>query len=118
MCALVTGVQTCALPIYPRLEDGIFRQGNLDWQADCECDVRPKPHAFIRNVLNPPKTDIGCPFHTGCAANGPDPQFTRSEEHTSELQSLMRISYAVFCLKNKNSNILHQHYQTIIITYD
>src|SRR3546814_1682619 len=26
---------------------------------------------------------------------------TRSEEHTSELQSLMRISYAVFCLKNK-----------------
>src|SRR3546814_5447135 len=30
----------------------------------------------------------------------PDP---RSEEHTSELQSLMRISYAVFCLKNKNT---------------
>src|SRR3546814_2454047 len=28
----------------------------------------------------------------------------RSEEHTSELQSLMRISYAVFCLKNKNNN--------------
>src|SRR3546814_10173769 len=29
---------------------------------------------------------------------------TRSEEHTSELQSLMRISYAVFCLKKKNTN--------------
>src|SRR3546814_945657 len=29
--------------------------------------------------------------------------FVRSEEHTSELQSLMRISYAVFCLKKKNS---------------
>src|SRR3546814_4907397 len=28
--------------------------------------------------------------------------FDRSEEHTSELQSLMRISYAVFCLKKKN----------------
>src|SRR3546814_8949387 len=28
----------------------------------------------------------------------------RSEEHTSELQSLMRISYAVFCLKNKKNN--------------
>src|SRR3546814_1710860 len=28
--------------------------------------------------------------------------FERSEEHTSELQSLMRISYAVFCLKKKN----------------
>src|SRR3546814_8189753 len=30
---------------------------------------------------------------------------TRSEEHTSELQSLMRISYAVFCLKKKNIDI-------------
>src|SRR3546814_7773816 len=30
-------------------------------------------------------------------------QDERSEEHTSELQSLMRISYAVFCLKNKNN---------------
>src|SRR3546814_8948417 len=29
---------------------------------------------------------------------------TRSEEHTSELQSLMRISYAVFCLKKKNKS--------------
>src|SRR3546814_7705033 len=31
----------------------------------------------------------------------------RSEEHTSELQSLMRISYAVFCLKKKNKNRKH-----------
>src|SRR3546814_7365503 len=31
----------------------------------------------------------------------------RSEEHTSELQSLMRISYAVFCLKKKNSKDNH-----------
>src|SRR3546814_4672946 len=31
-------------------------------------------------------------------------QLARSEEHTSELQSLMRISYAVFCLKKKKSN--------------
>src|SRR3546814_7050616 len=30
------------------------------------------------------------------------PRYVRSEEHTSELQSLMRISYAVFCLKKKN----------------
>src|SRR3546814_8780391 len=35
---------------------------------------------------------IGLPFFVG-----------RSEEHTSELQSLMRISYAVFCLKKQNS---------------
>src|SRR3546814_5310707 len=31
----------------------------------------------------------------------------RSEEHTSELQSLMRISYAVFCLKKKNKTIIN-----------
>src|SRR3546814_9622125 len=34
----------------------------------------------------------------------PDRTLCRSEEHTSELQSLMRISYAVFCLKKKNTN--------------
>src|SRR3546814_2108376 len=34
---------------------------------------------------------------------------TRSEEHTSELQSLMRISYAVFCLKKKKNSNNHQH---------
>src|SRR3546814_9724411 len=33
----------------------------------------------------------------------------RSEEHTSELQSLMRISYAVFCLKKKKKNIRHKN---------
>src|SRR3546814_2488376 len=32
---------------------------------------------------------------------------SRSEEHTSELQSLMRISYAVFCLKKKNKTLLN-----------
>src|SRR3546814_4609575 len=36
------------------------------------------------------------------AANAHVPSPARSEEHTSELQSLMRISYAVFCLKKKN----------------
>src|SRR3546814_8414099 len=34
----------------------------------------------------------------------PSPTRLRSEEHTSELQSLMRISYAVFCLKKKNTH--------------
>src|SRR3546814_6083630 len=36
----------------------------------------------------------------------PLPQWVRSEEHTSELQSLMRISYAVFCLKKKKNNTI------------
>src|SRR3546814_4967513 len=35
---------------------------------------------------------------------GDEPPAGRSEEHTSELQSLMRISYAVFCLKKKKHN--------------
>src|SRR3546814_6287532 len=37
-------------------------------------------------------------------------QAVRSEEHTSELQSLMRISYAVFCLKKKNKNLKQNQY--------
>src|SRR3546814_9680367 len=49
------------------------------------------------------------PGHTGEANGyrpGDDPdraEHARSEEHTSALESLMRISYAVFCLKKKNS---------------
>src|SRR3546814_7060623 len=49
-------------------------------------------------------------FHSeGVRAYQPQP--VRSEEHTSELQSLMRISYAVFCLKKKNKSHKHKHTQ-------
>src|SRR3546814_2189994 len=47
-----------------------------------------------------------------CASDEPvgiDLPRIRSEEHTSELQSLMRISYAVFCLKKKKKRINHKH---------
>src|SRR3546814_4603197 len=47
------------------------------------------------------------PARTGAAGVAADPlrlPARRSEEHTSELQSLMRISYAVFCLKKKKSH--------------
>src|SRR3546814_2352469 len=52
---------------------------------------------------------------TGDVGRRFDPRRRRSEEHTSELQSLMRISYAVFCLKKKKIiKITHisitQHY--------
>src|SRR3546814_8735939 len=47
------------------------------------------------------------------------PYGARSEEHTSELQSLMRISYAVFCLKKKKTNyiqkITHNYFSKQII---
>src|SRR3546814_8502876 len=49
--------------------------------------------------LQPPQPRLG----------GLDP--FRSEEHTSELQSLMRISYAVFCLKKKNNNTTYNSSQ-------
>src|SRR3546814_5003039 len=41
---------------------------------------------------------------TGAHVIDPNAPANRSEEHTSELQSLMRISYAVFCLKKKKRN--------------
>src|SRR3546814_9460930 len=49
---------------------------------------------------------IGIPNHGNL--NIGDALTERSEEHTSELQSLMRISYAVFCLK-KNNNVTAHH---------
>src|SRR3546814_2275883 len=61
---------------------------------------------------------LAAPRYFVASANGiytsPKPCATsRTEEHTSELQSLMRISYAVFCLKkkknNKTSNITDPH---------
>src|SRR3546814_1921017 len=42
----------------------------------------------------------------------------RSEEHTSELQSLMRISYAVFCLKKKNQQKKKNHKQKNTLNYN
>src|SRR3546814_6910704 len=41
----------------------------------------------------------------------------RSEEHTSELQSLMRISYAVFCLKKKNNSKKTTYISSLLIQY-
>src|SRR3546814_3883673 len=59
----------------------------------------------VDRIQGPPAP---CPRRPAAAAAGPRPRpvdatavAIRSEEHTSELQSLMRISYAVFCLKKK-----------------
>src|SRR3546814_2874488 len=43
-------------------------------------------------------------------------RITRSEEHTSELPSLMRISYAVFCLKKQNTNQIMHTCRVIVYT--
>src|SRR3546814_7160740 len=53
-----------------------------------------------RHPLQLPDTETNHGGH----GKGHDQRCNRSEEHTSELQSLMRISYAVFCLKKKKQN--------------
>src|SRR3546814_6904199 len=91
-CALVTGVQTCALPISSRalrfagVEYEILRHALTTEQIaiyDSYADAWSIIHRNMERALE--LTAI----------------VDRSEEHTSELQSLMRISYAVFCLKKQ-----------------
>src|SRR3546814_9927634 len=147
-CALVTGVQTCALPILegaaaavpaaagqdhadqrvrrrarprhlhppagsrlrqrgggPRLLPAAGRQGAVlpaqGAAALTACGHRARfesvsclsngiENCKFTNSMNPPHRGLVFPYFSA-----------RSEEHTSELQSLMRISYAVFCLKTK-----------------
>src|SRR3546814_10258410 len=49
-----------------------------------------------------------CPAGGRINASNPCSEYMRSEEHTSELQSLMRISYAVFCLKKKTNKVKNE----------
>src|SRR3546814_4124778 len=67
-------------------------------------------------------TNNGSGTATGIAIADPLPAGTsfvpgRSEEHTSELQSLMRISYAVFCLKKKNTTFTTTSEEKLTITH-
>src|SRR3546814_5773020 len=68
------------------------------------------PYTTLFRSPGDPPVDRGCGCTAGrrCPhAGGVAAQDLRSEEHTSELQSLMRISYAVFCLKKKKiENVL------------
>src|SRR3546814_4200555 len=63
-------------------------------------------NAVIYDVLNPAKASMRAGVRRLSAYLGRARGATasRSEEHTSELQSLMRISYAVFCLKKKKTD--------------
>src|SRR3546814_8924389 len=83
-----------------------------DTHVDAAVDPRPLAQLRAEDLL---------PFAAGIAAGAeavmmahvsyPAVDVQRSEEHTSELQSLMRISYAVFCLKKKTieSTNLHEN---------
>src|SRR3546814_1922040 len=71
-----------------------------DWSSDvCSSDLRAAACAVLRKRPDDPGIHRAR-RRTGAADPG-SPEPGRSEEHTSELQSLMRISYAVFCLKKK-----------------
>src|SRR3546814_6549828 len=106
------------------LDDSRHRQpvrGRQALQPACllglEVDVAPRPpHSNIRSRTSSPgsqratsagagsesdSTDSGAAITCPPQSSGCESGRSRSEEHTSELQSLMRISYAVFCLKKK-----------------
>src|SRR3546814_6362901 len=105
-CALVTGVQTCALPIcsygigVSRLAGGIIEACH-----DAAGIVWPEAVApFKVGLINLRAADADCT--AACdrlygQLQSAGVEVLRSEEHTYELQSLMRNSSAVFCLQKK-----------------
>src|SRR3546814_8381673 len=71
-----------------------------------QCPHREASASCCRPHREPQISPVNCPGQNYAATLGGTAQIQfvyRSEEHTSELQSLMRISYAVFCLKKKNT---------------
>src|SRR3546814_2150621 len=88
----------------PRQQGGAALQEYVDAGARA-LDVRPRSPAAHRLAQ--------CEIREGARSRGGERRGAqrgpRSEEHTSELQSLMRSSYAVFCLKNKTQTISHLH---------
>src|SRR3546814_8140732 len=78
-----------------------MREYALNRESACDAQVmqhdQAAPQDYGRLLL---RLGVAQPMHAGLAGASP----SRSEEHTSELQSLMRISYAVFCLTKKKKN--------------
>src|SRR3546814_5223466 len=89
--------------VAPRLSSSARSRPNLSVQA---------PHPpLVTDLIQSFEPDYRAPFLAH-----PNRSSTRSEEHTSELQSLMRISYAVFCLKKKNKTTDHNNNTSSIKT--
>src|SRR3546814_3050093 len=98
-CALVIGVQTCALPIC--FANDIRRAGSEHEMHGglgdgIDAGMQMEEMGVDRRGRGP---GMGIDARGAVMHGRPDRYAARSEEHTSELQSLMRISYAVFCLK-------------------
>src|SRR3546814_3409398 len=120
-CALVTGVQTCALPICFAAKDRArwapCPRRSLALRQRCRALRRQPLQLWARQPrgqdrdLHRRSAWTAAPARQALAE-----RHWRSEEHTSELQSLMRISYAVFCFKKKNhSSILQELYPDMSI---
>src|SRR3546814_1487358 len=112
-CALVTGVQTCALPIFVvaivhavavAVHVGAARGGRGRGDRGGRLRTQRDHHADRGQ-------DVAERVFVGGGKAGVV-EVDRSEEHTSELQSLMRISYAVCCLKKKKKHDEHTNKQT------
>src|SRR3546814_2497388 len=91
----------------------LVRAGHTEAGCDLTKLAGLTPAAAICEILNPDGTMARLPdLKLFAQRHGLKIGTIRSEEHTSELQSLMRISYAVFCLKQKTiqyENIHSQH---------
>src|SRR3546814_6107562 len=107
-CALVTGVQTCALPI----SHAAAARGAGAVLADQLDAGHFDRRDHLAQRINDAAHVSGARFHALDRRQRHARQLRRSEEHTSELQSLMRISYAVFCLKKKKQQLNHTNENT------
>src|SRR3546814_8672750 len=100
--AIGLGAQVAKLVLAQRIADERGHHGNRRFHIACGAQ-RPER---LHRKLGPAFRHIK-PAVAGKARQGhffeTERGRTRSEEHTSELQSLMRISYAVFCLKKKTT---------------
>src|SRR3546814_5354936 len=86
----------------------VFQAGHWDWQRPHSVQVVKSSQPFQEksSMFPAPRVSVsGSTF--SIVRTLPLAIMGRSEEHTSELQSLMRISYAVFCLTKKNNHLIH-----------
>src|SRR3546814_2413026 len=93
-------------------------------KSRCGAKAMPKPAPISRSKAWT-STPTNTPCSTCCARklsplpSPPRSSSSRSEEHTSELQSLMRNSYDVFCLKKKQNSTttIQNHYPNQLLTH-